>query len=893
QGVGTILNDDGLPGLVDHFSWNVIASPQAAGVPFTTTIAAKDVLNATVTNFSGAVALSGSADGGTKTNMILGNLVATGSGSGTYTLAFPFTPNTNIVVTHLRSYSGTKVSIWQTNGTLLASQIVSSVAGTWVETPLATPLSLAAGSTYLVGFYTAGGSYYWRTDMTNSFPDGTLVNGYYSISADAFPTTFSAGTAVYLVDLRYTVNAGAPLLVTPAAAGPFTNGVWTGSLAVQPPATNAVLRADDGNGHAGGSSPFDVLLQDDISIAMADAPDPVSVGASLTYTLTVANAGPAAATGVTVTNLLPPGVTFVSATGSQGTCTQSAGVVSCGLGSLPGGSNAVITIVVVPMTSGVILTNTATVVRAEADPYLGNNLATAATTVTPPAISIADAAVPEGNVGTTNLVFAVTLAAPSAQTITVNYATTGGTAAAGIDYVSTNGILTFAPGVTNQSLVVRVLGDVLIETNETFFATLSNPVNSVLGRSQGAGTILNDDGLPGQVDHFVWNTIPSPQVTNYPFTTTITVLDAANAVVTNFTGLVNFTTTPASVLINPVVSGVFSNGLWSGNLAIQSVATNLVLRANDGDGHVGLSNPFHIIISNQPPVIIASPTNTVAYLGRSATFQANVLAWPPLFYQWRFNGADILGATNATLLLDRVSLNQAGSYSVAVSNAFGVVSSAKAVLSVMQVVAWGAGTNGILSQPNYAQSVVPPGMTNVVGLAGGLYHSIALRANGQVAAWGAGTNNLLQLPYYGQSIVPPIGSVVAVAGGGYHTLALRGDGTIAAWGAGTNNLQSSPYYGQSIIPSAATNIIAIAAGDYHSVALRSDGKVLAWGYSSFGQTNVPTAATSNVVAIASRSSHVLALKSDGSLVHWGSLTTLPAGVSNIVTIAAGVNHCLA
>ncbi|MDB6110653.1 MAG: hypothetical protein JWR69_2403, partial [Pedosphaera sp.] len=753
---------------LDHFEWSVISSPQALGVPFNATITAKDFLNATVTNFNGTVALSGSAAGGQTTNVILGNLVPTTTYPGNYTLGYSFTPNTNLIVTHVRSYSGTKVSIWTDAGVLLASQNVSTIAGTWLETPLITPLQLNAGSTYRVAFYTGNTNYYFRTDGSNSFANGT-INQTYNSPGDAFPTA-SDSARWWFVDLRYTVGSSPALPVTPTVSGNFTNGVWTGPVAVQAPATNAALRADDGNGYSGTSSPFNVLLQDDVSIAVVDSPDPVSVGASLIYTLTVGNAGPSAATGVTVTNLLSPGVSFVSAVASQGSVAQSGGVVSCSLGSLPGGSNAVITIVVVPTVAGTTITNQAIVARAEADPYLGNNLATAATTVTPPTISVADAAVPEGNVGTNNLVFAVTLAAPSAQTITVNYATANGTAAAGGDYLGTNGVLTFAPGTTNQSLAVRVLGDVLIETNETFFVTLSNPVNGVLGRGQAVGTILNDDGLPGQVDHFVWTTIPSPEIVGLPFTATITARDVFDLAATNFGGTVAlggstgggtatntilgnlvatssgsgdytiaFAFTPntnllvthvrsysgtkvsiwqtngtllasqnvssvagtwvetplntplalaagstyfvgfytgggsyysrpdrtntfpdgtianayyssssdtfptstgagtlvylvdlrytvnagAPLLITPVSAGPFTNGVWTGSLAVQAPATNAVLRADDGNGHAGASGPFNVLLQDDVSIAMVDSPDPVS-VGASLTYTLTV-----------------------------------------------------------------------------------------------------------------------------------------------------------------------------------------------------------------------------------------------------------------------------
>src|SRR5205814_3966469 len=66
----------------------------------------------------------------------------------------------------------------------------------------------------------------------------------------------------------------------------------------------------------------------------------------------------------------------------------------------------------------------------------------------------------------------------------------------GSDYISTNGTVTFAPGVTVQTIVVKVIGELLNETDETFFVNLSNPTNAVLADTQATGTILNDDPLP-------------------------------------------------------------------------------------------------------------------------------------------------------------------------------------------------------------------------------------------------------------------------------------------------------------------------------------------------------------------------------------------------------------
>ncbi|MGD9622964.1 MAG: cellulase family glycosylhydrolase [Mycolicibacterium sp.] len=89
--------------------------------------------------------------------------------------------------------------------------------------------------------------------------------------------------------------------------------------------------------------------------------------------------------------------------------------------------------------------------------------------------------------------FTVTLAAPSATPVSVQYATSNGTAAAGSDYIATAGTITFAPGVTTQTVEVQVLPDTLVEPNETFTVTLSNPTGATITDATAAGTITNDD----------------------------------------------------------------------------------------------------------------------------------------------------------------------------------------------------------------------------------------------------------------------------------------------------------------------------------------------------------------------------------------------------------------
>jgi uncharacterized repeat protein (TIGR01451 family) len=115
---------------------------------------------------------------------------------------------------------------------------------------------------------------------------------------------------------------------------------------------------------------------------MTDAPDPVQLGNNLTYSIGVTNNGPTQATTVTVVDALPAGMTFVSATASQGTCSYISAVrtVRCDLGSLANQGAATVITVVRP-TLRTTITNRAVAGANQSDPIVTNNIATTRTTV--------------------------------------------------------------------------------------------------------------------------------------------------------------------------------------------------------------------------------------------------------------------------------------------------------------------------------------------------------------------------------------------------------------------------------------------------------------------------------------------------------------------------------
>ena len=98
----------------------------------------------------------------------------------------------------------------------------------------------------------------------------------------------------------------------------------------------------------------------------------------------------------------------------------------------------------------------------------------------------------------------------------------------------------------------------------------------------------------------------------------------------------------------------------------------------------------------------------------------------PFTYRWLFNGANIAGATNATLNLSNVQISNAGAYSVVVSNDYGGTLSASANLVLQNVVAWGAGKTNTNFSPDYGQSIIPANLFGVIAISAGGYHSFGL-----------------------------------------------------------------------------------------------------------------------------------------------------------------------
>ncbi len=111
-----------------------------------------------------------------------------------------------------------------------------------------------------------------------------------------------------------------------------------------------------------------------------------------------------------------------------------------------------------------------------------------------PTLSIAGASVSEGNIGTRAMTFSITANHGTSSGITVRYATSGGTATAGIDYRAVSGVARILPWQTSTTFTVLVTGDRTVEPDEYFTVTLSNAIGGTIEKGTAFGGIFNDDG---------------------------------------------------------------------------------------------------------------------------------------------------------------------------------------------------------------------------------------------------------------------------------------------------------------------------------------------------------------------------------------------------------------
>jgi len=200
--------------------------------------------------------------------------------------------------------------------------------------------------------------------------------------------------------------------------------------------------------------------------------------------------------------------------------------------------------------------------------------------------------------------------------------------------------------------------------------------------------------------------------------------------------------------------------------------------------------------------------------------------------------------------------------------------------------------------------VVGPGgsgyLTDIVAIAAGGFHSVALKSDGTVWTWGYNIFGQLGDNTTANSNVPVqvlgsggsgfLSDIIAIAAGEFFTIALKSDGTVRAWGENWNGqlgdnttvhkrtpVQVLGIGGSGVL----TDIIAIAAGDYHTTAVRADGIACSWGDNNYGQLGDNTTINkttpiqvlgaggsgylTDIIAIEAGWRHTVAAESDGAV----------------------------
>ncbi|HUG09769.1 MAG TPA: immunoglobulin domain-containing protein [Opitutaceae bacterium] len=282
------------------------------------------------------------------------------------------------------------------------------------------------------------------------------------------------------------------------------------------------------------------------------------------------------------------------------------------------------------------------------------------------------------------------------------------------------------------------------------------------------------------------------------------------------------------------------------------------------------------IAQTAPVITSVSAPRQVVRIGQTLTLSVEANGTPSPTYQWKRNGRPIPGATSRTRTIASASpIHDNGWYQAVVANASGTTTSAVVFVNVAVYPAQ------VLTAGNYGAtpSPVPDDLTDVVAVAAGAGHWLALKADGTVAAWGYNA--------YGESTVPGgLSNVVGIAAGNYCSFALKADGSVVAWG--------DNGFKQTTLPAGLTNVISIAAGQSHALALRADGTVVGWGWDAEGQASPPSVLR-NVVGIAAGQNNSFAWRADGTAVGWGSTFAgmVPTGATDVLDIASGEDFSIA
>jgi len=433
------------------------------------------------------------------------------------------------------------------------------------------------------------------------------------------------------------------------------------------------------------------------------------------------------------------------------------------------------------------------------------------------------------------------------------------------------------------------------------------------GVRPGAGNLDTDgDGLPDAWEYLYFGNLSQTAAGDYDGDGISNIDEYHNG--TDPTDFYNGSLPTLSILSGNNQSGT-TNSFLPARLIVQ-VATN----------GVSLTNAPLTFVVTQGTAQLSSSTNAGYSLSSSLSVrsstngQASAFLMLPSVLGTNVVTVSAVSGTNST----QVSFSEA---SFGVGHIFAGFFTSYGVLDGV-LWSWGSNNQGQLGHGDVSDRWTPfvvTGISNVVTVAAGQEHTVAMDASGKLWAWGRndngevgdGTNTQRKFPV----AVTNLTGVLSFSCGNLFTLAVKTNGTVWAWGYNAHGQLGDGGSGDNPVPTQIpnfTNVVAVAGGmDNYSLALKSDGTVWGWGDNDNGQlgtgggtvfTPVQVSGLSNIVAIAAGQDHALALGTNGVIWSWGlnssgqlgigntsshSTPVQITGFSNVVSIAAQANNSFA
>jgi len=359
------------------------------------------------------------------------------------------------------------------------------------------PVILGGTLTYVLDVHNGGPADAHNVVVSDRLPSG-ISDATITSSQGGTPTNSAGVITANLGTIASGQDATITILITPGSSAQLTS-------------TATIVSTDEFNTNAANNTATALNSVSPADVAVQITPSSVNtiVGNPFTYTITVADGGPVAATNFALNALIPANLAVLSVSSTQGTANvvknnvTGTNSVSLQLPQLAPGATATITVNVVPVAVGTAVATTATVSSGNFDPNPSNNSATSTLNIinlpgtfqfSSPTYSVNETA------GVLNLT--VNRINGTQGTVVVNYTTVDGTAKAGTNYTATSGSLTFNPGDTSQTISIPIIHDNQITPNLTFDVALTTISSGLLnGQSLARVTVVNVDRdlVPPQV----------------------------------------------------------------------------------------------------------------------------------------------------------------------------------------------------------------------------------------------------------------------------------------------------------------------------------------------------------------------------------------------------------